>query len=42
MASQATPDGHFSSVLGMHLSGWSKAENWHVGCWDRLTSAFQP
>lgn len=33
MASQATPDGHFSSVLGMWLSDWSKAETWSVGCW---------
>lgn len=35
MASQATPDGPFSSVLGMQLSDWSKAENWNVGYWVR-------
>lgn len=31
--SQAAPDGHFSSVFGMQLSNWSKAENWNVGYW---------
>lgn len=38
MASQTTPDGHFSSVLGMQLSDWSTeqfslAGNWNVGYW---------